>query len=77
MNPATAAAPTIKDKENSYAKPGVGKCYRCGEPEYMSNECPKRRPVNMTDYEDEDEVLIEIEPEDSDFVEEVVATYGV
>ena len=26
--------------------------------------------VNMEDYADEDEVLIEIEPEDSDFVEE-------
>ena len=28
----------------------------------------------MADYEDEDEVLIETEPEDSDFVEEEAAT---
>jgi len=37
----------------------VDKCYRCGEFEHMSNECSKRRPVNMADYEDEDEVLID------------------
>ena len=41
-----------------------------GEPGHMSNECPKRRPVNMADYEDEDEVLIGTELEDSNFVEE-------
>ena len=29
-----------------------------------------RRQVNMAEYEEEDDVLIEIEPEDSDFVEE-------
>ena len=67
-NPVTASAPTTKGKENLYAKPGVGKCYRCSEP--GSNECPKRRPISMTDYENEDEVLIETEPEDSDIVEE-------
>jgi len=56
-----AAAPTTKGKENTYAKPRVGKCYRCGEPGHMSIECPKRRPVDMADYEDEDEVLIKTE----------------
>ena len=59
--------PTTKDKENSYTKPGVGKCYRCGEPGHKSNECPRRRRVNMADCEDEVEVKIETEPEDSDF----------
>jgi len=64
------STPTTKGKENPDAKLEVGKCYRCGEPRHKSNECLKRRPVNMADYEDEDEVLIETESEDSDFVEE-------
>jgi len=42
-NPTTTAAPTIKGKENPYAKPRASKCYRCGEPEHRFNECPKRR----------------------------------
>jgi len=37
----------------------------------MSNQCPKRRPVNMEDYEDKDEILIETEPEDSDLVKKM------
>jgi len=36
----------------------------------MSNECSKRRPVNIADYEEEDDVIIETEPKDSDFIEE-------
>jgi len=68
-NPRTTSAPTTKGNEISYAKPGVGKYYKCGEPEHKSNECPKMRHINMANYEDEDEVLIKTEPEDSDFVE--------
>jgi len=41
-NPATTFAPTTKGKENPYAKPRIDKCYRCGEPGHMSNECSKR-----------------------------------
>jgi len=64
INPAIA-----KSKDNPYTKSGVGKCYRCGKPGHRSNECPKRRPVNVAGYEEEYNVLIEIEPEDSDFAE--------
>jgi len=61
----------VKSKENPYAKPGVGKCYKCEEPWRRSNECIKRKQVNMTDYEDgrKEEVVIE-GLNDSDFVEE-------
>ena len=69
-NLTTAIAPTTKVKENPYTKLRVDKCYRHRELEHKSDECPKRRFVNMTDYDDEDEVLIETESEDSDFVEE-------
>jgi len=64
--PATTAA---KSKENLYAKPGVGKCYRHGEPEHRSNECPKRKQVNMVNFRDDEGVVIE-EASGSDFDEE-------
>jgi len=67
--PATTPA-VAKSKDNPYSKPGIGKWYRCGESGHKSNECPKRRQVNMADYEEEDDVLIETELEDSDLVEE-------
>ena len=28
---------------NPYAKPTLGKCFRCNEPGHKSNKCPKRR----------------------------------
>jgi len=67
--PATTLAFT-KSKDNTYTKPKVSKYYRCGEPKHRSIECPKKRPINMVDYEEKDDVLIETEPEDSNFVEE-------
>ena len=62
--------PTTNGNRNSYVKSGVGKCYMRGGPEHKSNECPRRRQINMADYEDEDKVKIETEYEDSDFAEE-------
>jgi len=58
--PATTATAT-KSKENSYAKPGVDKCYGCREPGHKSNECPKRKQVKMTDYEDDEREGFKIE----------------
>ena len=43
-NPAVA-----KGKENSYTKPGISKCYTCDDLGHNSNECPKRKQVNMAD----------------------------
>jgi len=61
----TTASPVAKGKENPYVKPGIGKCYRCGESGHKSNECPKRKQVNMADYEEEEEGELEIDPDDS------------
>ena len=59
-----------KSKENPYTKPENDKCYRCGEPGYRSNECPKRKQVNVVDYGDEDEGVVIEDASDSDFVVE-------
>jgi len=69
--PTMSTAATAKNKENSYIKSGVGKCYRCGEHGHRFNECPKRRQINLADYEDEGEEEVEIEDlDESDFAEE-------
>ena len=72
-----ASAPSIttiantKSKANPYANPRVGKCYILGKLGQRSNECPKRKQVNLADYENdkEEEVVIE-DLHDLDFVEE-------
>ena len=58
--PVTTWASVAKGKENLYAKPDVGKCYRCGEPGYKSNKDSKRKQLNMADYEEEEEKELEI-----------------
>nr|GMD37694.1 transposon Ty3-I Gag-Pol polyprotein [Ipomoea batatas] len=32
---------------NPYARPMIGKCFKCGEPGHRSNECRARKSVNM------------------------------
>jgi len=59
--PATTITAAADSKENLYTKPVIDKCYRCGEIGLRSNECPKRKQVNITDYKDDGEKDVEIE----------------
>jgi len=68
ISAATTAVAT-KSKENLYAKSDIDKCYRCREPGHWSNECPKRKQVNIANYIDEGGVVIE-KASDSDYAEE-------
>ena len=62
---------TVPTKNNNpYAKPFNAKCYRCGEVGHRSNECPKRKAVNVVEKDDdvaEDEVC---EPDGDDDYED-------
>jgi len=69
INPVTTITPTIKDKENSYAMPGVSKCYRYVNLD-ISPMSIQGGGKSMWQSEDEDEVKIETELEDSDIAEE-------
>ena len=69
--------PPKNNNNNPYAKPGPSKCFRCNEPRHRSNECPKRKSVNVVERDEEktcdNEVLCGPDDEDNgnDFGHEV------
>ena len=63
--------PSYKEQRESLRQAWVGKCYGCGEPGHKINECPKRKQVHMTNYEDDGKEEVKIEElNDSNFAEE-------
>lgn len=53
-----------KTNENSpYARPTVGKCFRCNQSGHRSNQCPTRKPIHIVDTFQDDE---EDEPNNED-----------
>jgi hypothetical protein len=48
--PANTIPPEVTPR-NPYARPGSGKCYRCGQSGHRSNQCPRRSTVNLIEPE--------------------------
>ena len=40
---------------NPYARPMVGKCFRCNQPGHRSNECPTRPQAHLLDAQTEED----------------------
>ncbi|XP_052198314.1 protein FAR1-RELATED SEQUENCE 5-like [Diospyros lotus] len=40
---------------NPYAKPILGKCFKCNQPGHRSSDCPRRKAVNIVEREKEEE----------------------
>ena len=60
----------LAKNSNPYARPFSVKCYRCGEVGHCSNECPKRKAMNVVE-KDDDVVENEVyRPDEDDDYEE-------
>ncbi|KAF2283680.1 hypothetical protein GH714_013817 [Hevea brasiliensis] len=51
---------------NPYAKPIPINCYRCNEMEHRSNECPKRKFVNIIEKHDDGAIYCGLDGEDEE-----------
>ncbi|XP_022138328.1 uncharacterized protein LOC111009540 isoform X2 [Momordica charantia] len=49
---------------NPYIRPTLGKCFRCGQVDHLSNECPQRRALALVDQDDLLETDIDLPTED-------------
>lgn len=58
------------NKENPYAWPHLDKCFRCGQPGHISNNCPQQKvekhPLNFIEEENRENDLEEEEHERED-----------
>ncbi|KAA0025759.1 hypothetical protein E6C27_scaffold653G00530 [Cucumis melo var. makuwa] len=43
-----------KKINNIYTRPTLGKCFRCGQQEHLSNECPQRRALTIEERQEDD-----------------------
>lgn len=44
-----------RTNNDPYARPNLGKCYRCNQPRHLSNSCPNRRSINIVEEGKSDE----------------------
>ncbi|KAA0063032.1 zf-CCHC domain-containing protein [Cucumis melo var. makuwa] len=57
--------------QNNYTRPSLGKCFRCGEPDHLSNNCPQRKTIALA--EDEDTYTSETDREEEEETELIEA----
>ncbi|PON83156.1 Zinc finger, CCHC-type [Trema orientale] len=49
-----------RTNSDPYARPNLGKCFRCNQPGHLSNNCPNRRSIKLVDEDGgEDEQVLE------------------
>ena len=48
----------VRRAKNPYAKPTVGKSFKCNNPRHKSNGCPLRKAVNIVKRSEKNEEII-------------------
>ncbi|KAK3231710.1 hypothetical protein Dsin_003591 [Dipteronia sinensis] len=68
---------SVQTRNNPYARPTPGKCFRCNLLGHRSNECPLRKQINvLNDHEEEDEEYGEAEDGFEDDMNEIYGDDG-
>ncbi|TYK30863.1 transposon Ty3-I Gag-Pol polyprotein isoform X1 [Cucumis melo var. makuwa] len=60
--------------QNNYTRPSLGKCFRCGEPGHLSNNCSQRKTIALA--EDEDTYMSGTDEEEEEETELIEADDG-